>query len=435
LSDADAAVRGPGAGTTAAELARTIRLLRAVNLGDVTYQPIGVPFPDDPATDTDGDGFPDFKDNCPPFSNPDQKDSDGDRVGDACRVVPFVDCVLQRSKRQKFHHGSHSARFRAFLGYDNPLPFRSLPVGLRNRFVPDPEDRGQPSEFSGGVNSHAFFVDFVDNQDLAWQLEDTTLDIASDLTPCSGRELGTLDFVEHTALFAADKLVIGSGARVSSSEGLASAVSGGETHVDFRANLGSLWSVGDVFAGIHAVFDGAVVSEGSVRGRGAFFRGGVEEHSFVPRHSLDWVVDFPLARADVKVHRRETTSRPPGSYDDVAVDGRLTLTTGTYTMNTLDIGEGGEIVLDDAFGAVIVYVKDRLKFAGTTRSTSGLHPNLLLGYFGDATVGLGGSFRGMLIAPDAELVVFSPFSTEHQGSLFAKRIELHSNARVRFATR
>ena len=37
-----------------------------------------------PPPDKDGDGIPDMSDNCPATSNPDQKDTDGDGIGDAC---------------------------------------------------------------------------------------------------------------------------------------------------------------------------------------------------------------------------------------------------------------------------------------------------------------------------------------------------------------
>ncbi|MHC5004864.1 MAG: thrombospondin type 3 repeat-containing protein, partial [Planctomycetota bacterium] len=46
---------------------------------------IDVPF--DPALDTDGDGYSDDVDNCPDVANPDQTESDGDGLGDACETL------------------------------------------------------------------------------------------------------------------------------------------------------------------------------------------------------------------------------------------------------------------------------------------------------------------------------------------------------------
>ena len=39
-------------------------------------------------TDTDLDGFVDSEDNCPSICNPQQKDADGDGIGDVCDTAP-----------------------------------------------------------------------------------------------------------------------------------------------------------------------------------------------------------------------------------------------------------------------------------------------------------------------------------------------------------
>ncbi|MHC4798528.1 MAG: thrombospondin type 3 repeat-containing protein [Planctomycetota bacterium] len=41
-----------------------------------------------PLPDKDGDGIPDQQDNCPAVANPDQADSDGNGIGDACESTP-----------------------------------------------------------------------------------------------------------------------------------------------------------------------------------------------------------------------------------------------------------------------------------------------------------------------------------------------------------
>jgi len=68
--------------------------------------------------DTDGDGVPDFLDNCPLIPNPDQKDSDFDGVGDACSSPS-----LQRSTAaflQAVSNGSTTVTPNALTVADTP---------------------------------------------------------------------------------------------------------------------------------------------------------------------------------------------------------------------------------------------------------------------------------------------------------------------------
>jgi hypothetical protein len=63
-------------------------LMAALALG--ASQAAGCIFVVDDDTDTDGDGLEDDADNCPDVYNPNQADSDGDLVGDACDAPPQV---------------------------------------------------------------------------------------------------------------------------------------------------------------------------------------------------------------------------------------------------------------------------------------------------------------------------------------------------------
>jgi K319-like protein len=56
------------------------------NIGWINFSPNGIPVKTSwrGVVDTDGDFIPDGEDNCPDIYNPDQADSDGDGIGDAC---------------------------------------------------------------------------------------------------------------------------------------------------------------------------------------------------------------------------------------------------------------------------------------------------------------------------------------------------------------
>jgi hypothetical protein len=64
--------------------------LAVTNAGDavtILLNPAPVVTPPPPA-DADHDGVPDAADNCPTTANADQRDTDGDHIGDACDVLP-----------------------------------------------------------------------------------------------------------------------------------------------------------------------------------------------------------------------------------------------------------------------------------------------------------------------------------------------------------
>ena len=44
--------------------------------------------------DSDGDGVHDGGDNCPTTYNPDQADSDGNGIGDACEPIPIGGIIV-----------------------------------------------------------------------------------------------------------------------------------------------------------------------------------------------------------------------------------------------------------------------------------------------------------------------------------------------------
>jgi uncharacterized protein YjbI with pentapeptide repeats len=59
--------------------------------GDVVWP--SMPEPPSAPTDCDSDGIPDDRDNCPGVPNPNQADSEGNGIGDACRVAA-ANCAL-----------------------------------------------------------------------------------------------------------------------------------------------------------------------------------------------------------------------------------------------------------------------------------------------------------------------------------------------------
>jgi hypothetical protein len=126
--------------------------------------------------DRDGDGVSDIVDNCVMLSNPNQSDSNGDRVGDGCELSPSAECLdINGSVR------------RAAFGYLNAKRGGVyIPPGPANAFLAGPVDQGQARQFALGRWRRAFDVQFS-GASHTWQLgtQQATASVNAGLPACS----------------------------------------------------------------------------------------------------------------------------------------------------------------------------------------------------------------------------------------------------------
>lgn len=425
IARADAVLSGANLLATERDIRDVVALLSSLNLGEVTYQWPGVPFPDEPMVDDDGDGVVNVKDNCPPIANPLQEDSDDDWIGDACRVTTSA-CVLERVGGIK----------QAFFSYDNPLSFRGLPVGARNRVtLRDDEllDAPQPVELAGGFVSNGFSRVLGDSEPLAWLLDGgrATADLATQA--CSGREVARLDHVPATALFATEALELGDYTSVESSDGrLASVASAG----DLTVGPGSL--VGNAIAGgrlevkeLAAVLGVGLAGQGMTRAADALV--GLSKEGVLPEHSLEWLVEFSADGADEIVGPRQQVALDPGRYGHVVVEdqAQLILRAGAYQFASLTVAAQGNVQL--GAGEVVVHVASALEHDGETDLAPGA--SLVLAYFGSSAAYVSSSLHATVIASRATLTLGELPNSVYTGAFFAKRLTVRPTTQVFFSER
>jgi hypothetical protein len=425
MNEADAIVSGLDGLADEARITDLVTLLSAINLGELNYQQPGVPFPDEPMADDDGDGVVNLKDNCPSIQNPLQEDTDDDRIGNACHVAPVAVCVLERSETER----------EAVLGYDNPLSFRGIPQGTKNALSYNGQqlwETAQPTELGQGAQLDAFRYPLGWGDTLSWTLDGETV-VVDDTTPsCSGRELTKVELAPRTALYGAEGIVIGERSRVTASGSeLASIVSGSDVVLEASSSVENVLTAGRAVVRDFAAIRGAAATSGGVERVATGF---VEKvHTFVPRpHSLAWWVSFETQGIDdVRVGVSQQRVLEPGDYGDVTVSGRgqLLLSAGRYRFRSLVVLEQGSLRLSG--GEVVVHVQNRLQHAGDTRLADSAR--LVLGYLGVEGAYIDASLDGVVVAPNAELTLGSVRQSVYFGSFAARRVVLRPETQVVYA--
>ena len=241
-------------------------------------------------------------------------------------------------------------------------------------------------------------------------------------------------------LSANGALVLGRGSSVRASDswkdnrvyGAASNLGEGDTFLGADVTVGSLLSNGKVTLAGGVTVNGPLTTGGTlVVPTTAVLKGRVTTNTRISG------VEPPLASVKftaepaVDVPGGSTRKLAPGGYGETRVEagGTLSLAAGTYYLTSLSIFAGAALDLDETAGAVIVFVKSRLAFAGEEKQ-EGSDGHVLIAAFGCEPTVLSAPFRGTVSAQNAWLSMIAPANSTFAGRYFANSIELGADNTV-----
>ena len=121
---------------------------------------------------------------------------------------------------------------------------------------------------------------------------------------------------------------------------------------------------------------------------------------------MSWTVVFPSAAAQsVNLEPGQATALTPGRYTSVRVasSAALTLNSGTYYFDSLQLEPQSHLNLQQDSGPVVVNATSFFQLRGQIAPVGGGHPDLLLVEVGATDVFVETPFDGAIIAPNASL--------------------------------
>jgi len=203
--------------------------------------------------------------------------------------------------------------------------------------------------------------------------------------------------------------------------------SGGYVEIGAKARVeGNVVAEGDAFLRWRARVEGDVTLGGRLRRQpDVVITGELNEGASVT------VPDIPEQEVvygthNVTVKNGESETWAPGDYKDgtVRIRGKAVLTAGTYNFRDLRIEPKATLVLDTSGGEIVVNVDRQLELED--RSQIRMEGDNMVTFYtndeGTLKIGADVTFRGAIIAPHAEVHVFS--RTVFEGHIAAKRIVL-----------
>ncbi len=205
---------------------------------------------------------------------------------------------------------------------------------------------------------------------------------------------------------------------------------------------GNLSSVSSVFLASNAQVTGFVHTGGTItKQAGAMVLGSELENQVVAGADTTWNVAWPLSNGgDIFMPAAPGGTTPvldvaPGAYGSFNIHSRnrVNLTSGTYFFESFNTEPQAEIHLDKSNGPIFIYVRTTFTYKGAFVDDGGPAGAVLVGVLGDTSVPifLQAPFFGTLVAPNGRIELRRPDPVGvHDGSFFAKEIEVVSNATV-----
>ncbi|HKO91338.1 MAG TPA: hypothetical protein VJU61_09310, partial [Polyangiaceae bacterium] len=179
------------------------------------------------------------------------------------------------------------------------------------------------------------------------------------------------------------------------------------------AEIGAAISIGDAVLAKGSRVHGDVTTAGSVRGTRYGSPGTIDgtttEHAEISVRHIERSVTFPGTMApSQRIPNSASTPEEtlsPGYYESLFVkdEGRVSLPSGEYYFDVLNVGSRATLVLEDGGGPITIYVRERLEVEGGWEHESSDVAQVTLVYLGTQGIRLTQPFEGTLIAPRAKL--------------------------------
>lgn len=237
---------------------------------------------------------------------------------------------------------------------------------------------------------------------------------------------------ENLAVSASEGIIIGSGTELTAADGQFAdiATSTGEIRVESSSGVGTVSTSGHVFVGSQSTIHGKLFASSTEVQSGASAPG-VLPYPGEP-NKIKWNVTFPSASGDsINLEPAQTRNLDPGNYGALRVASRstVTLTTGTYYFDTLQLEPDSILEVDTTGGTVVINVRGELTHRGRLISL-GSPSDIIVVMLGTGRAELGDEFDGTLVAPYAEVSIARPRSGAHDAQIFGRKVSIQGGVQL-----